>query len=123
MRKSRRRYSAQTIYGVAAIVALGVFAFLIYRWLDWAFYWVWLLVVNFVTFTFFRFDKRQANFEGAMRVPEALLLALLVAGGSVGGIAGMVIRPRHKTHKALFWIVLVIATVLHLYLLYQWIAV
>ena len=119
-RRSRRWQSAQLTYGVVALVALAALGFLVYQWLKWDLYWVWLLVVNFVTFTFYRLDKRQAQVAGATRVPEVILLALLVGGGVLGGAAGMLLRPRHKTQKPLFWITLLAATVLHGYLIYQW---
>jgi uncharacterized membrane protein YsdA (DUF1294 family) len=103
-----------------ALIILLVFGFLVYQWFRWEIYWVWLAVVNVVTFTFFRLDKRQAQVSGATRVPEVVLLVLLLAGGVLGGVAGMLMRPRHKTHKPLFWIMLLGATVLHAYLLYMW---
>ncbi len=102
-------------------MALLVLGFLASQWLTWDLYWIWLAVVNVVTFAFFRYDKRQAQITEATRVPEVVLLALLVAGGVVGGVAGMVMRPRHKTHKPLFWMVLLGATALHAYWLYGWV--
>ena len=119
-RASRRRQSAQIIYGLVALFALLVLGFLAYQWLMWDLYWIWLAVVNVVTFAFFRYDKRQAQISGATRVPEVVLLVLLLAGGVLGGVAGMLMRPRHKTHKPLFWIMLLGATALHAYLFYMW---
>jgi uncharacterized membrane protein YsdA (DUF1294 family) len=120
-RTSRRRQSAQTIYGLVALCALLVLGLLAFQWLPWDLYWIWLAVVNVVTFAFFRYDKRQARINGATRVPEVVLLALLLSGGVFGGVVGMLARPRHKTHKSIFWIMLLGATVLHAYLLYLWI--
>jgi uncharacterized membrane protein YsdA (DUF1294 family) len=100
---------------------LLVFGFLAYQWFTWDLYWIWIATVNFVTFTFFRYDKRQAQINGATRVPEVVLLALLLAGGVLGGVAGMLMRPRHKTHKPLFWIMLLGTTALHVYLHYVWV--
>jgi uncharacterized membrane protein YsdA (DUF1294 family) len=71
-----------------------------------------------VTFVVFRLDKNAAQQPGARRVPEATLQLLLLLGGVVGGALGMFMRPRHKTRKPVFWIVLIVATALHLYLIY-----
>jgi uncharacterized membrane protein YsdA (DUF1294 family) len=108
------------VFGVAALVALLGLGLLLYFWLDWNLYWAWLLAVNVVTYFFFRYDKGQAQREGATRVPEIVLLALVLSGGVVGGCAGMLVRPRHKTHKPVFWIVLAAGAILHLFLLYRW---
>jgi uncharacterized membrane protein YsdA (DUF1294 family) len=107
-------------YGLIALaVTLGLGA-LLYFWLGWNPYWVWLIVVNVVTFLFFRYDKRQAGNAGATRVPEVILLGMELLGGVVGGLAGMIMPPRHKTRKPVFWIVLAIAAAIHGYLLWNW---
>jgi uncharacterized membrane protein YsdA (DUF1294 family) len=121
MRTSRRRQSAQVPYGLGALMALLVLGLLLYFLLGWELYWVWLIVVNLVTFAFYRYDKRQAQVAGAARVPEVILLALLLGGGVLGGAAGMIMPPRHKTRKPAFWITLCAATALHAYLLYVWV--
>lgn len=118
-RRSTRRPSAQLTFGVVAFIALLLCGFLLYQWLKWDLYWVWLVVATVVTFAFFRFDKNQAQQAGATRVPEVILLTLMAIGGVVGGAAGMLMRPRHKTQKPLFWIVLWLAAAMHAYLLYQ----
>jgi uncharacterized membrane protein YsdA (DUF1294 family) len=118
--RAGRRNSAQTTYGLLAMIVLAILGFLLYEWLHWDFYWIWLIVVNVVTLFFFRYDKGQAQREGATRVPEVILLALLLAGGVLGGAAGMLMRPRHKTQKAYFWVALAVATLVHGYLIYAW---
>jgi uncharacterized membrane protein YsdA (DUF1294 family) len=82
--------------------------------------WVWLALINIITFFVYRFDKGRAQRTGARRVPEVFLLILLLIGGAVGGAAGMLLRPRHKTRKPIFWIVLLLAVALHGYLLFIW---
>lgn len=79
-------------------------------------YWGWLVIINLATFVIFRYDKGQAQKPGARRVSEATLLMLLALGGVIGGGVAMFMRPRHKTHKPGFWIVLTLASVAHLYL-------
>jgi uncharacterized membrane protein YsdA (DUF1294 family) len=117
---SGRYRSPYTTFGVIALVATVALGLLLTYWFHWNLYWTWLLVVNVVTFLFFRFDKRQAQHDPNHRVPEMILLALLLAGGVLGGAGGMLMPPRHKTHKPLFWIVLVVAAALHGYMIYTW---
>ena len=63
----------------------------------------YLIVVNVITLVVFVLDKRAAT-RGGERVghtPEARLLGLCLAGGSVGGLLAMNIA-RHKTKKWYF---------------------
>ena len=66
----------------------------------WDVVFAWLIAVNIVTFVAFGYDKAIAP-KGATRVPEAILLALTLLGGSVGAVLA---RPlfRHKTQKMSF---------------------
>ena len=62
---------------------------------------IWyLLVVNVLTFVVYGIDKWKAR-RGRWRVPEATLLVLAVAGGSVGAWVAMQLF-RHKTQKKKF---------------------
>ena len=67
-----------------------------------------------LAFTFVGLDKRRAVLQGR-RVPEATLLFLAAAGGSVGTFAGMEVF-RHKTVKGsfrtLFWLIVFAQVVL-----------
>lgn len=56
-----------------------------------------------VAFVAFAWDKIQAR-NGGRRVSEATLLGMSVLGGALGGIGAM-LATRHKTTRALFWIV------------------
>jgi uncharacterized membrane protein YsdA (DUF1294 family) len=116
--RHRSRRSPQLIYGGAALGATLVLGIALYLWQGWNLYWVWLIVCNLATFAFFRFDKRQAQREDATRVPEVVLHGLVLAGGFLGGWAGMFVRPRHKVHKLIFWVVLITGMLLHLYLIF-----
>jgi uncharacterized membrane protein YsdA (DUF1294 family) len=120
VRPKGSRYSPDVTYGSAALVATLLLALLLYFWLDWSAYVVWLVGCNLVTFLFFRYDKRRAAQPGAMRIPEIVLHLLVLAGGVVGGAFGMLLRPRHKTQKPIFWIVLIAGALLHLGLIYVW---
>ena len=116
-RRRNTHRSPQLVYGAAALGATLVLGIVLYLWQGWNLDRVWLIVCNGVTFAFFRLDKRRAQRTDATRVPEVVLLGLVLAGGFLGGWAGMFVRPRHKVHKPLFWVVLITATLLHLVLL------
>ncbi|MBQ8919037.1 MAG: DUF1294 domain-containing protein [Acidaminococcaceae bacterium] len=59
-----------------------------------------IIVINIITFFVYGLDKLKAV-NHWWRVPEAALLGLAVAGGSVGAYLGMQVF-RHKTLKPLF---------------------
>jgi len=60
----------------------------------------WLLAVNATAFFTFGYDKQIAGTR-RVRVPEAVLLGLALAGGTLGAYAGMHLF-HHKTAKASF---------------------
>lgn len=61
---------------------------------------LYLIVINILTFLVFGIDKRKAQ-KGRWRIPEATLIGLSAAGGSIGALLGMHLF-RHKTHKRKF---------------------
>ena len=87
-----------------ALVALLVVLLITYLQLllfpTWDVVFAWLIAINVVTFVAFGYDKAVAP-KGATRVPEVILLALTLLGGSVGAV---IARPlfRHKTQKVSF---------------------
>ena len=108
--------SPKLVYGAIALGAAA--ALLLYFWLGWNIYWLWLLTVNVVAFVFYRYDKRQAQHEGAIRVPELVLLLLSLLGGFIGAGLGMYMRPRHKVKKPKFVIMLVVGAIIQVVLIY-----
>jgi uncharacterized membrane protein YsdA (DUF1294 family) len=101
-------------FALAAVVAMMAML----AWLaGWKLYWLWISAVNTVTFVLYRYDKVQAQREGAMRAPEVVLLALALLGGIVGAAAGMYKRPRHKTQKLIFRAALFIGAAIQAWLL------
>lgn len=64
---------------------------------------IYLAVINLVTLVVFITDKAAASNgnDPRKRMPEACLLGLCLAGGSVGGLIGMY-ATRHKTKKWYF---------------------
>jgi len=69
----------------------------------------YIVGLGLITFLIYGYDKLQAK-RGARRVPERTLLLLALAGGALGGWAGMLIW-RHKTLHASFWIAQIAGTI------------
>ena len=82
---------------------------------------IYYALVNIALFAMMGFDKMQA-IRGNRRVPEAKLFTVAMAGGSIGGLAGMQIW-HHKTRKPAFHFVFWAATIIHLYLLYTYLPI
>ena len=61
---------------------------------------VYLVSVNVLAFAAFGVDKARAQ-RGAWRISEKALMLLVIAGGSLGALAGMYVF-HHKTRKPLF---------------------
>ncbi len=103
----RRRAPTFNPYTRFALVALLAVLLITYLQLllfpTWDVVFAWLIAVNVVTFIAFGYDKAVAR-QGALRVPEAILLGLTLLGGGIGGILA---RPlfRHKTQKVSFRLV------------------
>lgn len=57
-------------------------------------------IINLIAFAAMGIDKRRAQ-RGKWRIPEAALFAFVLAGGWIGGIAGMYVF-HHKTKKLYF---------------------
>lgn len=58
------------------------------------------LIINMLTYGAFWLDKRKAK-RHRWRIPEAVLLGMVVLGGGVGAMVGMK-QFRHKTKKKKF---------------------
>lgn len=111
MRQSAVSATTRRHLGILGVVALA--AGLLIIWLDpvWLLP-VWWLIAGAVTFAYYGYDKAQAR-RGGWRVPESILHLLALAGGFLGGWAGMA-AFHHKTRELLFKIVLGLAAVLQL---------
>ena len=74
----------------------------------------WLFALNAVAFGYYGYDKWQSR-RGGNRVPEFVLHALAIAGGSLGAYLGMQVF-RHKTIKGsfriAFWLIVVLQVTL-----------
>jgi uncharacterized membrane protein YsdA (DUF1294 family) len=76
----------------------------------------YILAVSFMTFIVWGIDKSLA-INNQRRVPEKWLFALIIIGGALGGLLGMVVF-RHKTKKTIFWVVAILACLVHAVLLF-----
>ena len=63
---------------------------------------VYLICISLVLLVTMGADKSAAQ-RKRRRVPEVTLFALAILGGSIGGIAGMLLF-RHKTKKTAFYL-------------------
>ena len=78
----------------------------------WSYIWIYLAVINIVTFFAFGFDKHQAR-KHRWRIPENVLLFLSAIGGSFGGRMAMGVY-NHKTKKSKFTIGVTVMLFVHL---------
>ena len=110
-----RRSPQATYTFIAVIAALALFLLLVW-FTDVNWYVLWLAAASVVLFALYGYDKTEARVGGG-RVPEIVLHGMALAGGFLGGWAGMFVF-RHKTQKPVFKVVLAVATILHLVLIY-----
>ena len=79
------------------------------------------LVMNLIALAFYVADKKKAK-KGAWRIPEATLIGLAWAFGSVGALIGMYVY-RHKTKHIKFTVgipvILVVQIFAAVYFLYR----
>lgn len=59
---------------------------------------IYLAAINLVTFILYGIDKMKAK-KSMWRIPEATLLWLAAAGGSIGAILGMKVWHHKTLHK------------------------
>lgn len=70
-----------------------------------------IILMSVIAFCAYGVDKRRAKC-GKWRIKESVLLGLGILGGALGGLAGMNCF-RHKTRHWYFWMVNVIALIVH----------
>ncbi|HEY4694010.1 MAG TPA: DUF1294 domain-containing protein [Bellilinea sp.] len=75
-------------------------------------------VLTVLTFMIWGIDKYRASVK-LWRVPERVLFTLTFAGGAFGALAGMTLL-RHKTRKAQFWFLVLLACVVHAAIIIWW---
>ncbi len=110
-----RRSPQQTYTYIAVFLAAAVFLILAFFTKINPFA-LWLITATLITFALYGYDKAQAR-RGGGRVPENVLHGAALAGGVLGGWAGMYIF-RHKTQHPTFKIILALAMALWAVLIY-----
>ncbi len=100
-----RQYRSRLLCTLVGLLLAGALAASMIARSEWRWLVCWLLAVNVVALTFYGWDKLAAK-RAAARVPEATLLLLALAGGSVGAFVGQRAFT-HKTSKVgfqlMFW--------------------
>ena len=95
-------------------VCLIAVAFGLFWWMDVNLLYAYLLSVSVIAFLFYGYDKRQ-SMRNNWRIPEVVLHALALAGGSPGALAGQILF-RHKTRKLKFRIIFAAIVILQVVL-------
>ena len=76
---------------------------------------LYLIIINAAGFILMLVDKARAK-KDLWRIPEATLMGIAAAGGSLGVLAGMY-TVRHKTRHKKFTVGVPILLAAHIYLL------
>jgi uncharacterized membrane protein YsdA (DUF1294 family) len=101
-------------YAMVGLIAIALVYFLVKLVIGWGWFVAWMTAVNLVTFLFYGIDKGMAK-TTSVRVPELYLHVGALAGGFVGGWAGM-FAFHHKTNwkeHPLFPIILILSTIIY----------
>ena len=109
----------RTLFILAALLVLGISFILWHQGIPSLY--AYLIGISIMTLLFYGYDKYQSMHQG-FRVPEIILHAVTLAGGTPGALLGQQIF-RHKTSKRSFrlWLGLIVAvqlTGLGLYVAY-----
>ncbi len=110
-----RRVTGGSFYWTSlfwALLLTGALFVLLARALAWHPYWLWLVAINVATLALFGIDKWQAR-RGRGRAPELVLHFFALLGGFGGALVGRQLF-RHKTRRAAFLLVPLLAALLHL---------
>ena len=101
--KRRRAPNAYGLFATVGIVLVGALGGLMYAYTPLPPIFIYLAALTIVAFLLCGYDKKVAGRE-ATRVPEIVLFAIALLGGSAGLLIGMK-TFRHKTRKVSFRIV------------------
>ncbi len=103
-------------FTLVALLLSGAILLALYAVMGQINYLAWALAVSLTTFIFYGMDKARAR-QSEGRIPEIVLHGLAIAGGAIGGWAGLFLF-RHKTRHGEFYLILLLSTLLHLGLIY-----
>src|SRR4051812_30957114 len=99
-RRNSRRVSPYRLFLLIGFLVVALIVAGLHWGLHWAWLWAYLLAINVTTATLYGYDKRAASF-GGLRVPECILHAFALLGGTPAAFASQRIF-RHKTLKTRF---------------------
>ncbi|MBK8797378.1 cold shock and DUF1294 domain-containing protein [Caldilinea sp.] len=99
-----RLFGGLAVVATLVLMTIGLFVFSL-SWL-----WVYWLAINLTTLALYLYDKTVAG-SGALRVPERILHAAELCGGTPAGLVGQRVL-HHKSAKGsyqrTFWIIFVV---------------
>ncbi len=89
-------------WGLIAALLTGAVTYVIHLHVDLSIVLVYLAAVNTVAFLLYRYDKLISAHEDTARIPNLVLAALAVFGGSIGALSGIYWKDAHKTSTKYF---------------------
>lgn len=81
------------------------------------YFYIYLIIINIITFFIYSYDKRLSKRKNARRISEKCLLSLSLLGGSLGGYLAMIFK-HHKTKHWYFTLTNIIGIVGYTLLIY-----
>ena len=112
------RKSPRLVFGAIAAASGLILYGVLYHTTLWNPYAIWVAAWSAITLALYAYDKAQ-SLLGGLRVPKAVLHGVAIAGGFLGGWAGMLLF-RHKVNQPDFVLVLLISTLGHAALVGYW---
>ena len=77
---------------------------------------IYYIFINIIALFLYGTDKKKAK-KHLRRIPEKTLFVSAFLGGTMGALAGMELF-HHKTRKNNFWMINILALVLHVFVMY-----
>jgi uncharacterized membrane protein YsdA (DUF1294 family) len=110
----RRRPSPYRTYGIIGFVTIFAIVGGLLASGSTITVYTWWLGLGIATWVLYFVDKLLAKGEGRSRVPELVLLGMVIIGGWGGGLLSTLVWPRHKRRHWYFIVIPLLAAVVHL---------
>ena len=101
-------------WSIIAAILTAVLVYVLHRYLALDLLALLLAALNLITFLVYKYDKLASTHRGAARVPNLVLVAMAVCGGSVGALLGIYFGkeghktgPRYRLLRLFVWLSLV----------------